>query len=208
MERVVISFYIKVVINYISFKDYLPFFYQKKKKKDYLPLIKLLVLIETNQHRGTIKLKKKTQKKSVSHSFLISSSSLPRPDIPVWYIIKTLPLSDFVFPDSTFISLTSLFSLLTEVKMGPGGEGMSLEFTPTWVVAAVCTVIVAISLAVERLLHYFGTVLKKKKQKPLYEALQKVKEGTHPHTKIQNQNPFFFLFCEWVPRIFCVGHSY
>jgi len=61
-------------------------------------------------------------------------------------------------------------------KMGHGGEGMSLEFTPTWVVAGVCTVIVAISLAVERLLHYFGTVLKKKKQKPLYEALQKVKE--------------------------------
>lgn len=60
--------------------------------------------------------------------------------------------------------------------MGPGGEGVSLEFTPTWVVAGVCTVIVAISLAVERLLHHFGTVLKKKKQKALYEALQKVKE--------------------------------
>ncbi|ESQ37926.1 hypothetical protein EUTSA_v10028582mg [Eutrema salsugineum] len=60
--------------------------------------------------------------------------------------------------------------------MGHGGEGVSLEFTPTWVVAGVCTVIVAISLAVERLLHHFGTVLKKKKQKPLYEALQKVKE--------------------------------
>ncbi|CAH8301311.1 unnamed protein product [Eruca vesicaria subsp. sativa] len=60
--------------------------------------------------------------------------------------------------------------------MGGHGEGVSLEFTPTWVVAGVCTVIVAISLAVERLLHHFGTVLKKKKQKPLFEALQKVKE--------------------------------
>ncbi|KAJ4876571.1 MLO-like protein 1 [Raphanus sativus] len=60
--------------------------------------------------------------------------------------------------------------------MGGHGEGVSLEFTPTWVVAGVCTIIVAISLAVERLLHHFGTVLKKKKQKPLYEALQKVKE--------------------------------
>ncbi|CAN8237743.1 unnamed protein product [Cochlearia groenlandica] len=60
--------------------------------------------------------------------------------------------------------------------MGNGGEGLSLEFTPTWVVAGVCTIIVAISLAVERLLHHFGTVLKKKKQKALYEALQKVKE--------------------------------
>ncbi|XP_010528781.1 PREDICTED: MLO-like protein 1 [Tarenaya hassleriana] len=59
---------------------------------------------------------------------------------------------------------------------GGEGEGTTLEFTPTWVVAAVCTVIVAISLAVERLLHYLGQVLKRKKQKPLFEALQKVKE--------------------------------
>uniref|UniRef100_A0A5B7BDC0 MLO-like protein n=1 Tax=Davidia involucrata TaxID=16924 RepID=A0A5B7BDC0_DAVIN len=62
--------------------------------------------------------------------------------------------------------------------MAGGGEeeGTTLEFTPTWVVAAVCTVIVGISLAVERLLHYAGKYLKKKNQKPLYEALQKVKE--------------------------------
>lgn len=62
--------------------------------------------------------------------------------------------------------------------MGGGGEeGVTLEYTPTWVVAAVCTVIVAISLGVERLLHYLGHYLKNKKQKPLFEALQKVKEG-------------------------------
>ncbi|KAG8371618.1 hypothetical protein BUALT_Bualt13G0107000 [Buddleja alternifolia] len=62
--------------------------------------------------------------------------------------------------------------------MSEGGEGeeTSLEFTPTWVVAGVCTVIVAFSLAAERLLHYAGKYLKKKNQKPLYEALQKVKE--------------------------------
>nr|POF01575.1 mlo-like protein 1 [Quercus suber] len=36
------------------------------------------------------------------------------------------------------------------------GEGPTLEYTPTWVVAVVCSVIVAISLAVERLLHYTG----------------------------------------------------
>ncbi|KAG7026081.1 MLO-like protein 1 [Cucurbita argyrosperma subsp. argyrosperma] len=60
--------------------------------------------------------------------------------------------------------------------MSGGGEGTSLEFTPTWVVAAVCSVIVAISLALERLLHFLGTYLKKKNQKPLNEALQKVKE--------------------------------
>nr|AQX37911.1 MLO family protein [Hevea brasiliensis] len=62
--------------------------------------------------------------------------------------------------------------------MSGGGseEEKSLEFTPTWVVAAVCTVIVAISLAVERFLHYGGKYLKRKNQKPLYEAVQKVKE--------------------------------
>ncbi|KAK2446873.1 Seven transmembrane MLO family protein [Trifolium repens] len=63
--------------------------------------------------------------------------------------------------------------------MSGGGEGeeeTTLEFTPTWVVAAVCTVIVAISLAAERLLHYGGKFLKRKDQKPLYEALQKIKE--------------------------------
>ncbi|KAH6765766.1 Seven transmembrane MLO family protein [Perilla frutescens var. hirtella] len=61
--------------------------------------------------------------------------------------------------------------------MTGGGEGeTTLEYTPTWVVAAVCTVIVAISLAAERAIHYTGKYLKKKEQKPLYEALQKVKE--------------------------------
>ncbi|KAD0221975.1 hypothetical protein R6Q59_026827 [Mikania micrantha] len=59
---------------------------------------------------------------------------------------------------------------------GGEGEGTSLEFTPTWVVAAVCTVIVGISLAVERILHYTGKKLKKAGQKPLFEALQKIKE--------------------------------
>ncbi|XP_038998326.1 MLO-like protein 1 [Hibiscus syriacus] len=60
--------------------------------------------------------------------------------------------------------------------MSGGEEGETLEFTPTWIVAAVCTVIVAISLAMERLLHVLGNLLKKKHQKPLFEALLKVKE--------------------------------
>lgn len=51
-----------------------------------------------------------------------------------------------------------------------------MEFTPTWVVAVVCFIIIAISLAVERCIHYGGKYLKKKNQKPLFEALQKVKE--------------------------------
>ncbi|KAM7273278.1 hypothetical protein ACFE04_027942 [Oxalis oulophora] len=55
-------------------------------------------------------------------------------------------------------------------------EGTSLEYTPTWVVAVICTLIVAISLGVERLLHLLGKYFKKNHQKSLYEALQKVKE--------------------------------
>ncbi|XP_062085039.1 MLO-like protein 1 [Humulus lupulus] len=54
--------------------------------------------------------------------------------------------------------------------------GTTLEYTPTWVVALVCTVIVFISLTVERIIHYTGKYLKKKNQKPLFEALLKVKE--------------------------------
>ncbi|GLT73702.1 hypothetical protein SLA2020_455400 [Shorea laevis] len=56
--------------------------------------------------------------------------------------------------------------------------GVSLEYTPTWIVAIVCSVIVIISLAVERILHYTSKYLKKKerKVKPLFEALQKIKE--------------------------------
>ncbi|KAG8472211.1 hypothetical protein CXB51_034290 [Gossypium anomalum] len=59
---------------------------------------------------------------------------------------------------------------------GGAEEGVTLEHTPTWIVAAICTVIVAISLAMERLLHVVGNVLKRKQQKPLFEALLKVKE--------------------------------
>ncbi|KAL9380220.1 hypothetical protein Peur_025877 [Populus x canadensis] len=54
--------------------------------------------------------------------------------------------------------------------------GTTLEYTPTWVVAVVCSVIVLISLIVERTLHYLGKLLKRKHQKPLFEALQKIKE--------------------------------
>ncbi|CAI9760945.1 unnamed protein product [Fraxinus pennsylvanica] len=38
-------------------------------------------------------------------------------------------------------------------------ERAMLEFTPTWVAAAVCTIIVAISLAAEHLLYYAGKVV-------------------------------------------------
>lgn len=42
--------------------------------------------------------------------------------------------------------------------MAGGGEQKSLEQTPTWAVAAVCTVFVVASLLVERVLKYMGNV--------------------------------------------------
>ncbi|XP_010559057.2 PREDICTED: MLO-like protein 15 isoform X2 [Tarenaya hassleriana] len=54
--------------------------------------------------------------------------------------------------------------------------GTNLEYTPTWVVAVVCSVIVAISFAVERILHQAGKRFQRKNQKQLFGALQKIKE--------------------------------
>ncbi|KAI0496232.1 hypothetical protein KFK09_022543 [Dendrobium nobile] len=62
---------------------------------------------------------------------------------------------------------------------GEGGgaeEELKLEYTPTWIVALVCTVIVCISLFFERFLHRLGKRFMRKNQKPLFEALQKMKE--------------------------------
>ncbi|CAL5329933.1 unnamed protein product [Camellia sinensis] len=52
----------------------------------------------------------------------------------------------------------------------------SLVYTPTWIVAGVCTAIVLISLLAERALHRLGKYLKHKEQDALFEALQKIKE--------------------------------
>jgi len=41
------------------------------------------------------------------------------------------------------------------------GSEITLEHTPTWIVAAVCSVIVVISLLFERLLHRLGKVLRR-----------------------------------------------
>jgi mlo protein len=42
--------------------------------------------------------------------------------------------------------------------MAVADEGAALQFTPTWIVAAVCTILVLISLAAERGLHHLGKV--------------------------------------------------
>ncbi|PKU60865.1 MLO-like protein 1 [Dendrobium catenatum] len=62
------------------------------------------------------------------------------------------------------------------MEEGEAEGAIKLEFTPTWIVAVVCSIIVFISLIVERLLHYLGKFLRRKSQKSLFEALQKVKE--------------------------------
>ncbi|XVF23325.1 hypothetical protein REPUB_Repub13aG0028000 [Reevesia pubescens] len=54
-------------------------------------------------------------------------------------------------------------------------ESSSLQYTPTWVVAGVCFLIVLISLIAERGLHHLGKLLKNKND-ALFEALQKLKE--------------------------------
>jgi mlo protein len=47
--------------------------------------------------------------------------------------------------------------------------------TPTWAVVSVCFIILAISIALERLIHLLAKWLLKKHKRALYEALEKVK---------------------------------
>ncbi|TYG57053.1 hypothetical protein ES288_D08G112900v1 [Gossypium darwinii] len=54
-------------------------------------------------------------------------------------------------------------------------EPISLYYKPTWVVAAVCFVIILISLFAERGLNYLGKCLTHSNQDALFEALQKLK---------------------------------
>ncbi|KAL1565983.1 MLO-like protein 6 [Salvia divinorum] len=53
--------------------------------------------------------------------------------------------------------------------------GRSLEETPTWAVAVVCFVLLAISIVIEHIFHLIGKLLKKRNKNALYEALEKVK---------------------------------
>ncbi|KAJ4975418.1 hypothetical protein NE237_000524 [Protea cynaroides] len=52
----------------------------------------------------------------------------------------------------------------------------SLALTPTWSVGTVLTVFVAVSLIVERSIHRLSHWLQKTNRKPLFEALEKMKE--------------------------------
>ncbi|KAJ6432833.1 hypothetical protein OIU84_019960 [Salix udensis] len=59
--------------------------------------------------------------------------------------------------------------------MASTGKARSLEQTPTWAVAVVCFVLVAISIVIEHLIHVVEKWLKKKHKTALAEALEKVK---------------------------------
>ncbi|CAL9133888.1 unnamed protein product [Musa acuminata var. zebrina] len=59
---------------------------------------------------------------------------------------------------------------------GGGGDSRELDQTATWAVAAVCAVIVLISILLEKGLQHFGEWLNEKHKKALYEALEKVKD--------------------------------
>ncbi|KAK2366398.1 Seven transmembrane MLO family protein [Trifolium repens] len=57
-----------------------------------------------------------------------------------------------------------------------GDEERTLEKTPTWAVAVVCFVLLAISILIEHIIHAIGKWFKKRNKNALYEALEKVKE--------------------------------
>ncbi|XP_075485396.1 MLO-like protein 6 [Primulina tabacum] len=59
--------------------------------------------------------------------------------------------------------------------MAGGGGGRTLEETPTWAVAVVCFVLVAVSIVIEHIIHLIGKWLKSKNKKALYESVEKIK---------------------------------
>ncbi|GAB4849524.1 MLO-like protein 11 [Ancistrocladus abbreviatus] len=58
------------------------------------------------------------------------------------------------------------------------GEARSLALTPTWSVATVLTIFVAVSLLIERAIHCLSNWLHKTNRKPLLQAVEKMKEAT------------------------------
>lgn len=59
--------------------------------------------------------------------------------------------------------------------MAGASAGRSLEQTPTWALATVCFVLIAISIVVERSLHKIEQWFVKKHKRALFESLEKIK---------------------------------
>ncbi|XP_022949225.1 MLO-like protein 3 isoform X1 [Cucurbita moschata] len=51
----------------------------------------------------------------------------------------------------------------------------SLQFTPTWAVAAVCFIFISLSLFLEHLIHLLSNWLKRKRKTALFDAVEKLK---------------------------------
>ncbi|MED6183560.1 hypothetical protein PIB30_038964 [Stylosanthes scabra] len=58
---------------------------------------------------------------------------------------------------------------------GGGGGERSLQETPTWAVAVVCSVFVILSVLIEHGIHSLGKWFQKKQKKAMIEALEKIK---------------------------------
>lgn len=54
-------------------------------------------------------------------------------------------------------------------------EDRSLTETPTWAVAVVCFVLLAVSIFIEHIIHHIGSWLARRNKRALYEALEKIK---------------------------------
>ncbi|KAK9271083.1 hypothetical protein L1049_026672 [Liquidambar formosana] len=54
-------------------------------------------------------------------------------------------------------------------------KARELDQTPTWAVAAVCAVIVLISIILEKVIHRVGELFQEKRKNALFEALEKIK---------------------------------
>ncbi|KAL6538348.1 MLO-like protein 11 [Orobanche gracilis] len=65
---------------------------------------------------------------------------------------------------------------MSESEPDNGNELRSLQSTPTWSVATILTVFVAVSLLVERSIHRLSNWLRKTNRKPLLAAVEKMKE--------------------------------
>ncbi|XP_076899734.1 MLO protein homolog 1-like [Bidens hawaiensis] len=61
------------------------------------------------------------------------------------------------------------------MAVGSSSSERSLEETPTWAVALVCTVFVIISVIIEHGIHSLGKLFHKKQKKAMLEALEKMK---------------------------------
>ncbi|CDO99726.1 unnamed protein product [Coffea canephora] len=59
--------------------------------------------------------------------------------------------------------------------MAGESKELTLQETPTWAVAVICFILVAISIMVEFLIHLLASWLKKKRKQALHDALEKIK---------------------------------